>query len=140
MRRFVLIFLRAALGAVFLYAAYVKLRDPWPLFAAAIDAYRVLPEWAVLTVARTLPWIELVLGVVLVAGVWLRYTSIVAASLLGLFLVLMFSAYIRGLGIACACFGPDEMIGPLTLARDSLLAAAAITLALLERSGKHRAA
>jgi len=135
MRRVALIVLRAVLGAVFLYAAYTKLRDPWPLFAASIDAYRVLPEWAVVAVARTLPWLELALGAVLLIGVWLRYTSVAAAAMLGVFLVLMISAYVRGLEISCACFGPDEAIGPKSLARDTLLAAMAIGLAVMVRRG-----
>ena len=133
MRRVALIVLRAVLGAVFIYAAYTKLREPWLLFAASIDGYRVLPEWAVITVARTLPWLELGLGFVLLAGVWLRYTSIAAASLLGLFLVLMISAYARGMVIDCGCFGPGETISAKTLTRDSGLVVIAIALVALSR-------
>ena len=54
---------RLLLGAVFIYAAYTKLRQSWLLFALSIDSYQMLPEWAVLAVARTLPWFELALGV-----------------------------------------------------------------------------
>ena len=39
--------LRVALGAIFVYAAWIKLREPWALFAMAIDSYQVLPVWAV---------------------------------------------------------------------------------------------
>ena len=76
--------LRLLLGAVFVYAAYTKLRQSWLLFALSIDSYQLLPEWAVYAVARTLPAAELALGILLIAGVWLRYLSIVAAAILGL--------------------------------------------------------
>jgi len=131
--KLVSIVLRAVLGAVFIYAAYVKLREPWLLFATSIDAYHVLPEWAVLTVARSLPWAELALGLVLLSGLWLRYTSIAAVTLLGVFLIVMMSAYARGLAIDCACFGPGEEISARTLARDGGLVAMAGLLAILSR-------
>jgi hypothetical protein len=51
--------LRLLLGAVFVYAAYTKLRQSWLLFALSIDSYQLLPEWAVYAVARTLPAAEL---------------------------------------------------------------------------------
>jgi uncharacterized membrane protein YphA (DoxX/SURF4 family) len=133
MRRIASIVLRAVLGAVFLYAAYTKLREPWTLFAVSIDAYGILPEWAVLFVARTLPWFELGLGLVLVAGLWLRYASIAAVSLLGVFFVMMAVAYAKGLAIDCGCFGPGEALSAKTLMRDGTLVAMAAALAVLSR-------
>ena len=56
--------LRVVLGVIFVYAAWVKLREPWALFAMSIDSYQVLPVWAVELVARVLPWFELLLAVV----------------------------------------------------------------------------
>jgi uncharacterized membrane protein YphA (DoxX/SURF4 family) len=130
-RRVAVLALRIIIGAVFLYAAYTKLRDPWTLFAISIDAYGVLPEWGVLFVARTLPWFELALGLALIAGIWLRYASIAGAALLGSFFVLMLTGYLRGLQIDCGCFGPGEALGPKTLLRDGSLVAIAVALALL---------
>src|SRR5262245_52161677 len=91
--------LRLLLGAVFVYAAYTKLRQSYLLFALSIDSYQLLPEWAVLAVARTLPWLELALGTLLIAGTWLRYTSIAATAILCLFFGVMLVAYTRGGGI-----------------------------------------
>ena len=119
------------LGAVFIYAAYTKLRQSWLLFALSIDSYQMLPEWAVYAVARTLPWFELVLGLLLVAGVWLRYLSLVAATILGLFFTVMVVQYFRGAGIDCGCFGVGEALSAKTLARDGVLLAAALTLVVL---------
>ena len=108
MIRRVTLALRVLLGAVFIYAAYTKLRQSWLLFALSIDSYQLLPEWAVFALARTLPALELALGVLLIAGVWLRYLSIVAAAILALFFSVMVVSYFRGAGIDCGCFGVGE--------------------------------
>ncbi len=123
--------LRVVLGAVFVYAAYTKLRQSWLLFALSIDSYQLLPQWAVLTLARLLPWLELALGIALIAGVWLRYTAIAATSVLMLFFSVMLLSYTKGAGIDCGCFGVGEALSLKTLARDGVLLAAAIALAAL---------
>jgi uncharacterized membrane protein YphA (DoxX/SURF4 family) len=127
--------LRAVLGAVFIYAAYTKLRQSWLLFALSIDSYQMLPEWAVYAVARTLPSFELVLGLLLVAGVWLRYLSLVVATILGVFFTVMVVQYFRGAGIDCGCFGVGEALSVKTLVRDGVLLAGAFTLVLLSWRG-----
>jgi uncharacterized membrane protein YphA (DoxX/SURF4 family) len=112
---------RVLLGAVFIYAAYTKLRHPWALFALSIDSYRMLPEWGVVAVARGLPWVELGLGVLLLTGMFLRFAASVASALLLVFIGVMVRAQIRGLGIDCGCFGVGEALSVKTLLRDGLL-------------------
>src|ERR1700761_1771938 len=121
MLRWLTIALRVFIGAIFIYAAYTKLRDPWTLFAMSIDAYQIFSDWIVTLVARTLPWFELALGLVLLTGLALRYTSSAAALLMLSFFVLMAVSYARGLHIDCGCFGPGEELGPKTLLRDGAL-------------------
>jgi putative oxidoreductase len=128
MRRWIALALRLVLGAVFVYAAYTKLRQSWLLFALSIDSYQLLPEWAVLAVARTLPWLELTLGALLIIGLWLRYTSLIVSAILTLFFSVMLVSYWRGNGIDCGCFGVGEALTLRTLARDGVLLIAAITL------------
>lgn len=128
------LFLRLVLGAVFLYAAYTKLRQSWLLFALSIDSYQLLPQWAVLTLARTLPWIEFAIALLLVAGVWLRYVAIAATLLLALFFGAMVLSYTRGAGIDCGCFGVGEALSLKTLARDGALLLASIALIVLSRA------
>jgi putative oxidoreductase len=125
--------LRLLLGAVFVYAAYTKLRQSWLLFALSIDSYQLLPEWAVFALARTLPFLELALGVLLIAGVWLRYLSIVAAAILGVFFTAMVMSYFRGAAIDCGCFGVGEPLSAKTLGRDGALLAAALALVVYTR-------
>jgi uncharacterized membrane protein YphA (DoxX/SURF4 family) len=133
MIRWLRLLLRLMLAGVFLYAAWTKLRQPWLMFALSIDAYQLLPEWAVLTTARVLPWLELAIGVLLLIGVWLRYVSILAAAILGVFFAIMLLSFGKGMGIDCGCFGVGEPLTAKTLARDGLLLAAAIMLAVLAK-------
>jgi putative oxidoreductase len=123
--------LRLVLGAVFIYAAYTKLRQGWLLFALSVDSYQLLPAWAVFAVARTLPGLELALGVLLVVGIWVRYLSIAAAGILALFFVVMIVQFFGGTGIDCGCFGVGEPLSIKTLARDGVLLAAALWLVAL---------
>ena len=123
-----LLLLRLALGAVFVYAAWVKLREPWLLFAMSIDNYQILPQWGVELVARTLPWAELALGLLLIVGRWRRVSTVAATALLGVFFSMMVHAWLRGQKIDCGCFGPGEAISPLTLLRDGSLLGGAVLL------------
>jgi uncharacterized membrane protein YphA (DoxX/SURF4 family) len=123
--------LRVVLGAVFVYAAYTKLRQSWLLFALSIDSYQLLPEWGVLALARTLPWLELTLGILLLLGWNLRYVSIAAAAVLALFFSVMVIQYARGAGIDCGCFGVGEALSIKTLARDGALMLAGDVLVVL---------
>ena len=123
--------LRIALGVVFVYAAYLKLKDPWELFAMAVDAYNLLPQWAVIVVARTLPWAELAIGLLLIAGRFQRLAAAAASALLAGFFTLTFRAYLLGMQIECGCFGPGDPISIQTLLRDGALLAVALGLAVM---------
>src|ERR1700722_17991852 len=126
MRRVALIVARIALAAVFLYAAYTKLRDPWMIFAMEIDAMHVIPANMVEMVARTMPWLELAIGLLLLTGLQLRYVASAATALLGFFFTLLLILYVRGFQGDCGCFGPGEQLGPKTLARDGALVALSV--------------
>lgn len=123
--------LRVALGVVFAYAAWIKLREPWALFAIAIGSYQVLPAPAVELVARSLPWFELLLGAVLILGVWRRLSAAAASLLLVVFFSLMAAAMARGMQIDCGCFGPGEPLSWLTLLRDGALLAGSLFVTMM---------
>jgi uncharacterized membrane protein YphA (DoxX/SURF4 family) len=151
--RILLLLGRLGLAALFIYAAYAKMRPqgglPWSLasirtslsmFAMGVDSYQMLPQWAVSPFAHWLPPFELILGLWLLTGIALRVSSLVATLAISAFVAAIFSAYERGLTISCGCFGPGEQIGPLTLVRDGLLflpLALAVTIGafLIHRKG-----
>lgn len=137
---------RLALAAVFLLAAYGKLRPqnvrPWTLeslkvtpttlnlsmafFAMQVDSYQLLPPWAIAPFARTLSWIELALGILLLGGWALRYVALASALLLALFFAVTIRTYALHLAINCGCFGPNETLDAWTIFRDASLVALAI--------------
>jgi putative oxidoreductase len=126
--RAIALLLRLALGGIFVYAGWTKLKDPWALFAMAIDSYQVLPAWAVEWLARTLPWIELLIGAMLIAGRWMRISTVATSLLLLVFFSLMVRAHVKGIEINCGCFGPGEAISWRTLLRDGAMLTAALLL------------
>jgi uncharacterized membrane protein YphA (DoxX/SURF4 family) len=125
--------LRLVLAAVFVFAAYSKLKQSYLVFAMTIDAYQLLPEWAVLATARLLPPFEMVLGVMLLAGWKLRYWAFAAMALMVAFFGILLVSYSRGLTIDCGCFGVGEPLSAYTLTRDGLLVAAAVALWWISR-------
>jgi uncharacterized membrane protein YphA (DoxX/SURF4 family) len=118
--------LRIALAVIFIYAAWAKIKDPWQMFAMSIDSYKLLPLWVVEWTARVLPWVELAVGIMLLAGVWLRVGTAAASAMLLVFFVLMVRAYAKGMEISCGCFGPGDIISWRTLVRDGSMLAGAL--------------
>ena len=123
--------LRVALGAIFVYSAWTKLKDSWALFAMAVDSYQVLPLWGVQLVARTLPWLELLIGVLLIVGRWMRVATVVCSLLLLLFFGLMVRAHLKGMEINCGCFGPGEAISWRTYLRDGAMVVGSLLLTVV---------
>lgn len=123
--------LRTVLGAIFVYAGYVKLRDPWQLFAAGIASYEILPMWAVRITAQTLPWFEVLIGLLLMVGRWLRTSTTATSFLLLVFFSSMVRAFAQGKEINCGCFGPNELISVWTLLRDGSMLAGALFLTFM---------
>jgi uncharacterized membrane protein YkgB len=84
-------------------------------------------------VAVTLPWIEVVAGLLLVIGIWRREAAAVTAVLLTVFLLAVGSAMLRGIDIEnCGCFsvsGAGRRAGAWLLVGDAGLLAAALVLA-----------
>src|SRR5580704_19680680 len=135
MKQKLLIAGRLILGAIFIYAAYAKLRAPWIEFVGSLNAFEILPESALEPVAKTLPWCELALGVALISGICQRWFALIASVLLAFFFTVMLRSYIVGLKIDCGCFGPGDALGPKTLARDfSLLTLAVVVTVASFRS------
>ena len=110
--RGVLLAARFVLGMVFVTAAIPKVAKP-ELFAAAIEAYEMLPTAVVNLLAVFLPWLELVCGILLIAGARLRPAAAISGGMLFLFIVAIVSAVLRGLHIDCGCFGeePGSVVG-----------------------------
>jgi uncharacterized membrane protein YphA (DoxX/SURF4 family) len=128
MTRWLLIVGRVVLGGILVYAAYAKLRVSWLVFAGSLSGYQLLPDNLLEPIAKTLPWFELALGILLISGVLLRWSALVSTLLLGTFFGVMIRSYAAGLKIDCGCFGPGEALGPKTLIRDGSLVALSLAV------------
>ncbi len=134
---------RILLAALFLVAAPAKLLDP-KAFAIAIDNYHFLPRMLVNLWAVGLPWVEVVVGVILLTGPnfaqpFDRLTE--AAAFLSALMYLSFvialgSALVRGLDINCGCFAPQgtDVINWTYLVRDSALLIASLVVFFFHRT------
>lgn len=97
---------RAAVGGVFVYAGVTKALAPAEEFAYAIESYRVLNPQFSLYAAYVTPWVELWAGLLLMAGVFTRWTALFAGAMLVFFELLLGQAWLRKLPItSCGCFG-----------------------------------
>lgn len=96
--------LRLLLGGTFVAAAVLKILTP-DQFIADVDNYRLLPRPLVFAVANTLPWVELIAGACLIGSLYVRKAAVVISFLSAVFFVATLSALMRGLDIACGCFG-----------------------------------
>jgi uncharacterized membrane protein YphA (DoxX/SURF4 family) len=109
----------------------VKLAEPWQLFAAGIADYEVVPMWAAKFLAHTLPWFEVLIGLLLIAGRWFRTSTVSTSLLLLVFFSLMVRAFAGGKEINCGCFGPNELISWKTLVRDGSMLGVSLFLAAI---------
>jgi uncharacterized membrane protein YphA (DoxX/SURF4 family) len=102
---------RLGLAAVFLVSGTLKATDPDATYVA-VRAYDVLPKAGVALVAAVLPWLEIVLGVLLLLGVAARAVATIGAGLLLMFVAGVTQAWARGLSIDCGCFGGGGAVDP----------------------------
>jgi uncharacterized membrane protein YphA (DoxX/SURF4 family) len=99
--------IQIALGLVFIFSASTKLADP-PAFAKAIWNYKLLPLWAVNPLALILPWLELICGLVLVIGCWVRAAGAWITALLSVFILALSLNLARHRPVDCGCFSLGE--------------------------------
>jgi uncharacterized membrane protein YphA (DoxX/SURF4 family) len=125
------------LGAVFVYASLDKIAHPAE-FARIVYHYRILGPsqsigpWLPNLLAVTLPWIEIVAGVLLMVGIWRREAAGVVGVLLLVFIGAVSWALLHGIDIEhCGCFtvsGTGRRAGINLLLEDLAMLAGALVL------------
>lgn len=102
--------LRLLLGGLFLYASWDKILHP-AAFASIVRDYRILPDALSNAVAISLPWLEAVLGALLILGRLMPGAlALTNLLLLGFYAALVANA-IRGVDIGCGCFSTAATAG-----------------------------
>lgn len=130
---------RLVTGGVWVVAGAVKLPDPRDS-VHAVRAYELMPIGVADTVGYLLPVLEIAVGLLLIAGLLTRISSVVSALLFVAFIVGIASVWARGMEIDCGCFGGGGTAEgasseyPFEIARDVLLLALSVYLVVWPRS------
>lgn len=115
--------LRLVLAGVFLYAGVPKLGN---LDSArrSVRAYELFSYDIANLIGTMQPILEVILGVLLLLGLFTRLCAIVSAVLLVVFIAGIASAWARGINIDCGCFSQGGTVAanqtkyPQDIARD----------------------
>lgn len=129
----VMVGLRFVLGVLFVAAGVAKVGRRG-VFVEAVRGYQMLPPSLVGVVGVGLPWLEVGVGVLLIAGVGLPVVGVVTAGLLVVFAYGMAVNLWRGRRIDCGCRGAGvgrRISWPL-VGRNLVLAAAALAVAVAQ--------
>lgn len=109
---------RLYIGGLFIYASLNKINFPAE-FSDNLASYLIVPHFLVNPMAIFLPWVELVSGVCLAAGIRVRASATVICSLLGAFTLALIVVLVRKTPIDCGCFqNVGDPVSLLTLGRD----------------------
>ena len=101
---------RVFLGIIFVYASYEKILDPIG-FSKNIHNYHITPVSVENLAALIIPWLELIIGVFLIFGVFLEGTTSITIGLLVFFIVILSQAVFRGIDVHCGCFKTEADAG-----------------------------
>ena len=98
--------IKFSLGAIFIYAGFIKLTDP-KAFAKVISLYDLIPESLLAPVAIGLPILEIFAGMGLLFAV--RGSLSIIFGLLLTFVFVLWYGILKNLDIDCGCFSPQEL-------------------------------
>lgn len=132
---------RLILGIVWLVAGGLKL--PYlEESVLAVRGYQILPYDLAVVVGYLLPIVEVILGVLLILGLFIRPAALLSGLIMLAFVIGIAQAWARGLAIDCGCFGGGGTIAleeaqakyPWDIARDMGLMLLAAWLTFRPRS------
>jgi len=130
---------RLVLGVVLIWAGVGKVASP-AVSARAVRAYQILPYDFAGYVGYALPVVEILIGLLVVAGLFTRVSALIGALLMLAFITGISWAWAHGYSIDCGCFGGGGTIAasqtqyPLEIARDVGIAACAAWLVIRPRT------
>lgn len=120
-KNWLLLAARLLLGGVFLYASLNKIFKPYH-FAAAVQAYQLLPSSLVGFVTVFIPWLEVVAASALLIGWQPRSALLILSGLMIVFMIAIAITMARGLDIDCGCgLLVERPVGWLALLEDGIL-------------------
>lgn len=114
---------RFVLGVTLLAAGTLKVGDP-EAAVRAVRGYQILPYQIADQVGVALPVIEIIVGALLIIGLFTRWAALVGGLLMLAFIIAIGSVWARGITIDCGCFGGGGQVSanqtqyPLEILRD----------------------
>lgn len=131
---------RIIIGGIFLVSGLAKISDP-VRFMLTLREFRLFPELIVPFTSLYLPWLEFVLGLLVITGILHRTASLILACLNFTFMLAILAVIIRGITIDCGCFGlladmlgiPDDA-DMKTVARNLLLAGMSLYIFMAKKT------
>ena len=120
--------IRIVVGCLLIWSSASKIRFPYS-FLEDVAAYELLESKSTVVVAAVIPFLELTVGLLLIAGVIVSAALLTSALLFTIFFSAQALAIYRGLDISCGCFdaaGDAIKVSYLTLLRVGGLLATAI--------------
>ncbi len=110
-RTYLLLLARVFLGIMWVLAGIEKIADP-AQFSRDISNYHLLPFGLENTVAIVLPWLELLIGLSLIFGLYINSASFISGALMVIFILFISQAMARGFNIECGCgLKEGQMVG-----------------------------
>jgi len=98
---------RWILGLTFIYASFHKIVSPAD-FAKIVYGYNLFPEISINLIAIVIPFLELVIGLALIIGIYPRSAAIIISGLLLAFIAASAINLIRGHEFNCGCFSAGQ--------------------------------
>lgn len=125
---------RLYIGGLFIYASMYKINYTAE-FAETIVSYQMVPYWGVNLMAVFLPWVELIAGILLVAGIRVRSSAMIIGFLMLVFTVGIAVNLLKDSPISCGCFHTvGEKISWRTLVRDFIWVLMTVHIFLYDRA------
>jgi uncharacterized membrane protein YphA (DoxX/SURF4 family) len=136
--------LRWIFAALFIITGLAKAQQPWA-YVHALEHFAVLPSAMSQPFGLALPWVEVMIGLYLLLGLFTRAAALAASALLLFFMVILVVQIARGTTTGCSCtldtsdnpivntFLGGTSIGVVDVLRDAALFLLALALAWIAR-------
>lgn len=135
-KRILLVLFRLVVGGLFIYAGVLKVSDTLE-FAQDIRNYRVVGQTLSFLAALALPWIEIVAGFCLIAGIMKRASALTISAMLAFFILLVVMTMVRGIDVDCGCFGALSRKADFRLIiEDGLMLAMALSVLFAQKPSR----
>lgn len=100
---------RIIMSIVWIYAGWEKAHGNYLDLLSSIQSYDLFSDSVSVFIANVLPISEIILGIIILLGIFIKPIGKISLFLLILFIIGLTQALLRGLSIDCGCFGPNSV-------------------------------